>query len=294
MKVRIIACDSMGVRSLATVVETSDVLVGIDLGASLAPRRYGLPPHDIEYKKLEESRESALRWLEESHVVVITHYHYDHYLRDHPEAYYNKLLLIKNPKKNINRSQAIRSYIFLKKLGVEEKSKVEYADDREFNITPNVKIEFSPPVWHGEPGTKVGRVLMLRIISDEGIIIFTSDVQGPADPEALNVLKKWSKPRPDVLILGGPPTYFAGFKVPVSAVKKGLEGLKEIIMHVRPKILIIDHHLLRDINYTDHIKEHYFLSAKYNVSLLTGAEFMGEPVNQLEARRRDLWEKENN
>ncbi len=289
MRVRIIASDSMGVRSLATVVELSGLIIGIDLGASLAPRRYGLPPHELEIKRLEDSRNRALKWLRESHIVIITHYHYDHYMRDHAEEYYGKILLVKDPKHNINRSQAIRSYVFLKKLGVEERAKVEVADDRVFEPGERVKIEFSPPVWHGEPGSRVGRVLMVRILSEEGSIIFTSDIQGPADPVALEVLRSWRDPQPDLIILGGPPTYFAGFKVPVRAVKAGLEGLLEVIRTVSPRVLVVDHHLLRDIKYKDYLEEHYNEANKHGIRLLTGAEYMGRPIEQLEARRRELW-----
>ena len=289
MKVRIIAADSMGVRSLATVVEVEGLVIGIDLGASLAPRRYGLPPHDLEYERLEEAREEARKWLAESHVVVVTHYHYDHYMRDHPDLYRGKLLLVKNPKRDINRSQAIRSYVFLKKLGVEEKADVRPADGDSFEVE-GVRIEFSPAVWHGEPGTKVGRVLMLRIISDEGVVIYTSDVQGPGDPEALEQLLSWRDPRPDVVILGGPPTYFAGFKVPVKAVEAGLSNMLRVVEEVKPRVLVVDHHLLRDLKYKERIEAHLKAADESGVKLVTAAEYMGVPVNQLEARRRELWE----
>lgn len=288
MRVRIIAADSMGVRSLATVVEVGSLVIGIDLGASLAPRRYGLPPHEIEYKRLEEALEKAEYWLMQSHVVVITHYHYDHYMRDKPELYRGKLLLVKDPRHNINRSQAIRSYVFLKKNGVEEEADVKPADGGVFEVE-GVRLEFSPAVWHGEPGTKVGRVLMLRVVSDEGVLIYTSDVQGPGDPEALEVLKAWRNPRPDLVVLGGPPTYFAGFKVPVRAVEAGLENMLRVILEVRPRRLVVDHHLLRDLNYRDKIRAHLEAAEESGVELLTAAEYMGEPINQLEARRRELW-----
>ncbi|MCE4600795.1 MAG: hypothetical protein F7C38_04440 [Desulfurococcales archaeon] len=288
MRVRIIAADSMGVRSLATVVEVSGVVIGLDLGASIAPRRYGLPPHEMEWKTLERALDEARRWIRESHVVTITHYHYDHYMRDEPDLYRGKILAVKDPRRNINRSQAIRSYVFLKKLGVEELADVRIADGR-FLEFEGVRIEFSPPVWHGEPGTRVGRLVMVRILSEEGAVIFTSDVQGPADPEALRVLEGWSRPRPDIVIVGGPPTYFAGFKVPVKAVEAGLAGLKRVITLLQPRVVVVDHHLLRDINYSDKIAEHYDAAKGVGVRLVTGAEFMGRPVNQLEARRRGLW-----
>jgi len=41
--VSILVTDSTRVRSIATVVNICGVRLGIDLSASLAPRRYGLP-----------------------------------------------------------------------------------------------------------------------------------------------------------------------------------------------------------------------------------------------------------
>ncbi|MEB3806703.1 MAG: hypothetical protein GSR73_04220 [Desulfurococcales archaeon] len=288
MRVRVIAADSMGVRSLATVVEVSGVVIGLDLGASIAPRRYGLPPHETEWKALERALDEARRWIRESHIITVTHYHYDHYMRDEPDLYRGKILAVKDPKRNINRSQAIRSYVFLKKLGVEELADVRIADGQLLEFE-GVRIEFSPPVWHGEPGTRVGRLVMVRILSEEGTVVFTSDVQGPADPEALRILEEWSRPRPDIVVVGGPPTYFAGFKVPVRAVEAGLAGLKRLITLLRPRVVVVDHHLLRDINYSEKIAEHYEAARDAGVRLVTAAEFMGRPVNQLEARRRELW-----
>ncbi len=290
LRVRIVAADSMGVRSLAVVVETAEAIVGIDLGASIAPRRYGLPPHEIELRRLEESLGAVERAIGESDIIIITHYHYDHFIRDNPELYKNKILLIKHPKQNINRSQAIRSYVFLKKNRVEELAKrIETADGRSFSFG-RLRIDFSPPVWHGYPGTRVGRVVMARISCCGESVIYTSDVQGPADPAALEVILGWcSESRPHLVILDAPPTYFAGFKVPRSHVEAGLKGMLDLIRGCRPEFLVVDHHLLRDLAFRDRISEHYKVAAENGVRLLTGAEYMGRPLKQLEARRRELW-----
>ncbi|MCE4599803.1 MAG: hypothetical protein F7C81_06365 [Desulfurococcales archaeon] len=288
MKVRILASDSMGVRSIATVVEMCGLVVGLDLGASIAPRRYGLPPHDIELRRLEKALDDASRWIRESHVITVTHYHYDHYMANEPELYRGKLLLVKHPTENINMSQRMRSYRFLKKNGVEEIARVEYGDGRRFNIE-GVTIELSPPVWHGEPGTKVGKVLMVRVACEEGVVVYTSDVQGPVDEEALRILKEWSRPEIDLMIIGGPPTYFAGYKVPVRAVEQGLKGLLRVINEVRPRRIIVDHHLLRDIRYLEKIEAHIREAERLGIKLETAAEYMGRPIEQLEARRKELW-----
>ncbi|MDP8003828.1 MAG: hypothetical protein RAK17_06575, partial [Caldisphaera sp.] len=85
------------------------------------------------------------------------------------------------------------------------------------------------------------------------------------------------------------PTYFAGYKVSEEAVEKGLNNLKEVIENNVAKIVVVDHHLLRDINYKEKLKEHYKIAEKLNIKLLTSAELMGIEINQLEAKRKELW-----
>ena len=53
-----LAFDSFGVRSMATFVETDDLKVLIDPGVALAPVRYGLEPHPLEWQRLDEARGS--------------------------------------------------------------------------------------------------------------------------------------------------------------------------------------------------------------------------------------------
>lgn len=284
MKVRLLAADSMGVRSIATHVEICGLSIAVDLSASLAPRRYGLPPHEEEVKALEDSLDTIRAYLKESHVAVITHYHYDHYLAGEPELYYGKKLFVKNPREEINVSQRIRAHKFLIKGGITDKAEVSYADGGTFNVE-NVTLRFSPPVWHGEPGTKVGKVLMLSIECDEGRVVFASDVQGPADEEA----RAWlvGLGRVGVLVIDGPPTYFAGYKVPRTAVEEGFRGLLYVLKKLRPRVAVVDHHIARDKAYEEllsHIREASGLS-----SIESAAGFMGKPLRLLEAHRRELW-----
>ncbi len=285
MRIRVIAADSMGVRSIATVVEACGYVVGIDLGAALGPRRYGLPPHPVELRRLEESLDRVYRWILDSDIVVITHYHYDHYVRDRPDLYKGKVLLVKNPVSDINRSQRLRSYRFLRKNGVEDLARVRYADGSSFRFG-RLEITFSKPLWHGEEGTRLGKVLMVLVRCEGESFVFASDVQGPMNREALEVLKSW---RGDVVLMDGPPTYFAGYKVSRESVDMGLEYMLELVSQARPGILIVDHHLVRDLGYRSLISRHLEAASRVGVRLVSAAEFMGVREEPLEAMRRYLW-----
>ena len=280
--VEFLACDSMGVRSFSFKVETREGLIVVDPGAALGPSRYGLPPHPIEVSKLEEKLDLIRGKLAEADYVVITHYHYDHFMRgEDVELYQGKTVFLKHPKKKINRSQAIRSYNLIKRDGLENVANTVYADSREIKLGGKVKLVFSKPVWHGEPGTKVGYVVMVLIETEDYRIAYTSDVQGPAYDEPFEILRGW---RPNMLILGGPPTYLSGTKVNSSAVEAGIDYMKKLSRMPGLEVLVVDHHLLRELDYERHLKG-------MGVKPVTCAEFNGERVNQLEANRRLLWGK---
>ncbi|AEM37967.1 hypothetical protein Pyrfu_0095 [Pyrolobus fumarii 1A] len=292
MRISIIAADSMGVRSLATLVESAaGTRVFIDPGASFAPRRYGLPPHPCEEARLEEALSRIRSVLRDVHAAVITHYHYDHYLyRSGEEEYYRGLLLlVKHPESSINVSQRLRAHRFLRKQGVAELARVAYADGGSFEVE-DVRLVFSPPVPHGRPGTPLGYVVMVLVEADGVRLVFASDVQGPGSREAL----EWIiSTRPDVVIMSGPPTYMEGVKVPEEEVRASTSLLLELVSRLpRGSTLVLDHHTLRDASFREKLGEVYSLAGTRGVRVVTAAEFMGVPLEPLEALRRRLWEGE--
>ena len=62
MKILPLAADSLGTRSMATFVETGDVNILIDPAVSLGPKRYSLPPHPLEYEKMDEHRANTKKY----------------------------------------------------------------------------------------------------------------------------------------------------------------------------------------------------------------------------------------
>jgi len=77
IKVKPIASENLGVRSMALYAETPDVRILFDLGVSLG-LRFRLLPHPIEYRRLYESREELRVYVEKAEVVTASHYHFDH------------------------------------------------------------------------------------------------------------------------------------------------------------------------------------------------------------------------
>jgi hypothetical protein len=60
---------------MATFVETDDLKVLIDPGVALAPVRYGLEPHPLEWQRLDDTWEAIKQYAENAEVLIVTHYH---------------------------------------------------------------------------------------------------------------------------------------------------------------------------------------------------------------------------
>jgi len=291
VKLELIGFDSMGSRGMATIVYTGSQCIFIDPGVSIAPKRYGLPPHPLELERLQHHLDRIHRLVMECDILVISHYHRDHYLyRDGEEEYYTgKTLYIKNPCENINVSQRIRAYRLLKKMGVEEKAReVVYADNIEHKIDKDLWIRFSPPQPHGVEGTRLGYVLVTTINIAGIRIVHASDVQGPISTRTRDYLMSQ---KPHILIISGPPTYLLGKRLSEEDLGKAVENLVYIIENTGClETIVLDHHLLRDLEYRDRVKEVYRVAREKEKKVITAAEYMGKPVEQLEAHRKELWE----
>ena len=287
LKVRILGADSIGVRSMATIVEVEDYKILIDPGVSFAPRRYGLPPHPLELERLEDVRESIRKELEDSDIVIITHYHYDHYLyrEEDVDLYKGKILLVKNPRDNINVSQRLRAHRFLVKNRVAELAKrVMYIDSNWIQVGDSIVIRGSPPMPHGSDGTRLGYVIIVSVEHHGYMFMHASDVQGPMSGRALEWILQH---RPTILLISGPPTYFAGYKVSEEEVTQGLRNLETITQRLDATV-IVDHHMARDLKYLEYLEK---LRRQAKGRVVSAFEYMGVPYEPLEALRKQLWEE---
>lgn len=280
-----LAYDSFGVRSMATFVETDDVRILIDPAVSLAPMRYGLPPHPLEWRRMDESWVTIKQYAELADVLIVTHYHYDHHDPGEPEVYKDKMVYLKHPTENINLSQKERGAFFLEALKGFPK-RLEYANGKEAQIG-KTRICFSKAVCHGT-NPRLGYVTEVSISHGGEKIIYTSDVEGPSlDDQIQFILDE----KPDVLIVDGPMTYMLGFRYSYKSLEISNLNLVKAIKKTGLNTLILDHHFLRDLNYRTRIAPIYDAAKSKSVKVLTAAEFAGKKVEMLEALRRELYEK---
>ncbi|MEM0088905.1 MAG: hypothetical protein QW581_03945 [Archaeoglobaceae archaeon] len=281
MRIIPIAFDSMGVRSMATFVESNDVRITIDPSVSLAPSRYGLPPHRVEIERMNEKWKEITSFVGRSDVVIVTHYHYDHHNPEEVDVLSGKKILVKHPKEKINRSQMNRASYFLEKLK-EKGIDFEFADGKRFEFG-NTLLEFSKPVFHGA-NQKLGFVVEVYLSDSKNSFLFSSDVEGPIhEDQTAFILEK----KPEIAFIDGPMSYMLGYRFSRDSLKKTIENLKRIVEVV--ETVVIDHHLLRDLNWRSAISEAISYAEQFSTKICSAAEFAGEKENLLEARRKELY-----
>lgn len=278
MEVIPIASDSIGVRSMATYVETKDCKILIDPSAALGPKRYGLPPHQKELETLFKAKQEISSIAKKCGILTISHYHYDHY--DPNEVFYKgKKVFAKDIEKNINKSQTQRGTEFRKI--VEDSCDLIYSDDTKHKIG-NTLITFSPPFFHGPENVRLGYVVMTGVDDGHMKVLHASDVQGPVTTTAKEYILEQ---KPNILIMDGPPTLFLGWKFSKQSLQDASDNLVEIIEQLDCQV-ILDHHLLRDLKYMDVFPKPYQIGKE---KVKTFAEYLGKENNTLEANRKELW-----
>lgn len=280
MKIIPIASDSLGVRSMATFVETNDCKILIDPSAALGPKRYGLPPHKKENEAYKNANKKIFNYSKKCDIITISHYHYDHY-NQNKKIYKNKIVFAKDITKNINKSQKKRGEEL--NINIDKICSLNYSDNSEYK-KGKTRITFSSPFFHGPEQIRLGYVIMTMIEDEKFKILHTSDVQGPVSDRARDYI---IDNKPDLLILDGPPTMLLGYRFSKKNLQKASDNLVNIIDSIKCQI-ILDHHLLRDKNYMEKFKEPYGIGKN---RLKTFAEYLGKKNNTLEAHRKKLWGK---
>jgi len=281
-----VAYDSMGVRSMATYVETDDLKVFIDPSVSLAPVRYGLPPHEVEWSRLREMWNAIRELALQSDVLVVTHYHYDHHNPQEPNIYRDKVALLKHPRDHINMSQRRRAAYFLELLeGLP--SRIEFCDGSRFRFGDTL-IEFSKPVFHGT-NPRLGYVVEVSVSCGDEKLLHTSDVEGPSVEDQVEFILSQ---RPGTLIVDGPMTYMLGYRYSAESLRLSNQNLVRVIRETDVETIVVDHHFMRDPKFRSRIQPVYEAASERGVRVLSAAEYVGRPIEMLEAFRRELYRGE--
>jgi predicted metallo-beta-lactamase superfamily hydrolase len=284
MKIEPLSSDSMGARSMATFIETRDLKIIIDPGVALGPYRYGLPPHPLEWERMERDWKTIVKYAGRADIIIITHYHYDHHNPwNDLEIFRDKILIVKNPNNNINYSQKRRAYFFLNQIkGIPRK--VEVAEGLKIH-TGETELEISRAVFHGVD-SKLGYVVEVYVRDGLESFLYSSDVEGPSLDDQLSfIIEK----KPKVAMIDGPMTYMLGYRYSTKSLEASVRNLLRLTDNDIDYI-ILDHHLLRDLTWRDKLAEVISKAEDRGIRVLTSAEYAGKNLNMLEARRKELYE----
>ncbi len=282
MKITPLAADSLGTRSMATLVETPDVTVLIDPGVRLAPYRYDLPPHESEEARRGELWQGIREAAKRAQVLTVSHYHFDHHEPRAPSLYRGKLAFLKDGNAHINRSQRERSGAFVRALKKYPKE-VQVADGNAVDFG-GTEIVFSPAVPHGY-NDELGYVVMVRVAQGGETFLHTADVLGPPLKEQLSFILDSD---PTVLYTDGPMTHMPE-NYPQEMTKRSIANLTRLLRTTAIRTLIVDHHALRDRGWRDRLATVLEAGEAHDVRVLTAAEFAGKSVEQMEAYRDKLY-----
>ncbi len=272
MEIKILASESMGVRSMATFIQTEDVNILIDPSCALSPRRFGLPPHSLELKQRKVRLKTINSHLKTADIVIITHYHYDHFTEENAGLYHNKILLIKDPYRFSHEGLKKRAERFLNKLPTMKD--ISIADGRHY-VFGKTEIIFSPPLHHGTYQSKVF-VVSVCIITEDITFLHSSDIQGINTEIQLAFIEKCS---PDIAFLDGFPIYLIDKYYTQEDFSLSIKLLQRAYGHI--KTLILDHHIARIKTFRDFFHE--------GIEFVTAAEFMHDRELLLEAQRKELY-----
>jgi len=282
---------------MCTFVETPDVRILIDPGVALGPR-FRLLPHPREYEALKDSRRNIRKYARIADVLVVSHYHHDHFTpnftdttwlasnpREAEAIYRGKTVMVKDARSSMNVSQRRRGWIFqsfCRKIGCE----TIIADGRSFEYG-DTRMRFSASLPHGEDAGELGSVVATVVESHSERFIHASDIQGPMSNSALQFILREV---PSTVIIGGPPTYLSGVKVPAESIRRGMENI-EIIARRIP-LVIVDHHLLRAQDSIRQLSAISKATRPLGGSIMTAAEYIHEQTQLLEANRATLYRED--
>ncbi len=286
-----VAAESLGVRSMCTRITTPDVRMILDPSAALS-RRDGLEPHPIEYRRLRSILERVFLEVRAADLVSVSHYHFDHVRPGFTDFAYTfgsreelqrmfegKHVLAKDYRSQINASQRRRGFYFEKDLKDVAES-INWADGLtlEFGTT---KISYSHPLPHGPDNTPLGFVLVTTVEYGGTRVVFAPDLQGPVSRMALQYVLDRT---PDLLIIGGPPTYLNRFRGHEAAARENL-----LTIATRIPLVAVDHHLLRSPEWGEWLSPIREAAEDRGHRVMTLATMAGLREECLESRRRQLY-----
>ncbi len=154
---------------------------------------------------------------------------------------------------------------------LDNNTRITWGDGKEFEVG-GIIIKIFDPWFHGIEYDRTGWVIPVLIVKNNYRILYTSDIMGPQiEDYAYKIIDL----RPDILIADGPPTYLYPYMLNKINLNRAIENMIRIIEEGNIKLIIYDHHLLREKRWRERIQKVLKTARDKGVPLLTAAEYMG-------------------
>lgn len=163
----------------------------------------------------------------------------------------------------------------------DRRTRVRFADGQSFRQGRTI-LRFSSPLFHGIEYARLGWVIGVAVEYGQSKVLYTSDIQGPT----IEDYASWIiSENPDVLLLDGPPSYLFGFMVNRINLTRARRNLLRILRSTTTRLIVLDHHLLREARYRERLAEVYAEVARGGRRVLTVAEWYDQAPLVLELAR---------
>jgi len=276
LKVHYVAFDSFGVKSMCVRVETPDIAVTIDPGASIEANSFPLP---VEKRQalLNQYQDAVRASCAGAQAVVISHYHLDHLQPTREtDMYGGKTVLARDPA-IMSAKQADTATRFFKTIDGLPQQTI-WADGRKFKFKKTA-IEFSPAVWHGTRDAEPGTVIMTSVNWGKEKVLVTSDVGGPLENATTDAI---CSSKAQTVVIDGYPTYLLGQFATDFDLVRSIVNVCRILAAPAVKTVVIDHHMARDYRYPAYFRLAYDKAKQLKKQFGTAAEVLGRTSAVLE------------
>lgn len=278
--IEIIGTESLGVRGLCCFIKAKDRKILIDPGVALGYIRHGLLPHPIQIAAGEQVRRRIIQSLAEATDVVFSHFHGDHIPFKEANCYQ---LALQDLPENVQHLRCWSKSIDSVPGKIERRGQdLQNLFGKNFHLAESRTdgpLTFSQAVPHGAEKSKQGKVMMTRVDLGHSVFVHGSDIQ-LLDFDTIDRIIRWQA---DVIFAAGPPLYLEK----LSGELRQVAWRNALHLAYNSKILILDHHLMRDHQGPQWIES---LSAKTGKHIYCAADFMGKKPQLLEANRTELYE----
>jgi len=156
-------------------------------------------------------------------------------------------------------------------IKLNEGSRIVWGDGKEF-MFGDIYIKVLEPWFHGIEYDRTGWVTPVLIRKGNYVIFYSSDLMGPVIED---YAERIAKLKADVLILDGPPTYLFPYMFNRINLRRAIDNIVSIT-NSKPKLIIYDHHLLRERKWREYVSEVFVEAEKNGVMFLTVAECLGK------------------